>query len=209
MRKSLFSLFMSIALLVSFSTPSWAKVVDLHSLQAQLSQNEVVRGDFKQNRHLEMFNQPLTSIGIFTLSKSHGLLWQQQIPFPVNLILTQDKLRQTFANQAPKTITAQENPMAFYFSHVFLSVFHGDTTALKEQFTLDFSAQDNGQWQLVLTPKQAPLNAVFKAITLSGNTHIDQLILEELRGDKTEIEFTQQTSLPKELTDAEKAQFDF
>lgn len=80
---------------------------------------------------------------------------------------------------------------------------------MKEQFTLDFSAQDSGQWQLVLTPKQAPLNAVFKAITLSGNTHIDQLMLEELRGDKTEIEFTQQASLPKELTDAEKAQFDF
>ncbi|HDM8224678.1 TPA: outer membrane lipoprotein carrier protein LolA [Vibrio campbellii] len=209
MRKSLFSLFVSMALLVSFSTPSWAKVVDLDSLQAQLSQNEVIRGDFKQSRHLEMFNQPLTSTGIFTLSKSHGLLWQQQIPFAVNLVLTQDKLRQTFANQAPKTITAQENPMAFYFSHVFLSVFHGDTTALKEQFTLDFSAQDSGQWQLVLTPKRAPLNAVFKAITLSGNTHIDQLMLEELRGDKTEIEFTQQASLPKELTDAEKAQFDF
>lgn len=64
MRKSLFSLFVSMALLVSFSTPSWAKVVDLDSLQAQLSQNEVVRGDFKQSRHLEMFNQPLTSTGI-------------------------------------------------------------------------------------------------------------------------------------------------
>ncbi|MGL5407614.1 MAG: outer membrane lipoprotein carrier protein LolA, partial [Shewanella sp.] len=79
----------------------------------------------------------------------------------------------------------------------------------KEQFILDFSAQDNGEWQLVLTPQQAPLNTAFKAITLSGKTHIDQLMLEEWRGDKTQIEFTQQTSWPKELTDAEKAQFDF
>ncbi|CAH1604848.1 LolA family protein [Vibrio jasicida] len=197
------------SLLMLFSVSAWAQVTDLESLQQQLSQNEIVRGDFKQSRHLEMFNQPLTSTGKFTLSKSHGLLWQQQVPFAVNLVLTQNKLRQTFGDQVSKIITAQENPMAFYFSHVFLSVFHGDTAALKTQFTLNFSAQENGKWQLSLTPKQAPLNAVFKVITLSGEQHIDQLMLEELRGDKTEIEFTQQTSLPLEMTDAEKAQFDF
>ncbi|CAH1578321.1 MULTISPECIES: LolA family protein [Vibrio] len=197
------------SLLMLFSVSAWAQVTDLESLQQQLSQNEIVRGDFKQSRHLEMFNQPLTSTGKFTLSKSHGLLWQQQVPFAVNLVLTQNKLRQTFGDQVSKIITAQENPMAFYFSHVFLSVFHGDTAALKAQFTLNFSAQENGKWQLALTPKQAPLNAVFKVITLSGEQHIDQLMLEELRGDKTEIEFTQQTSLPLEMTDAEKAQFDF
>ncbi len=203
MRNWLFSL------LILLSTSSWAQIADLNALQQQLSQNEILRGDFKQSRHIEMFKQPLTSTGKFTLSRSNGLLWQQQLPFEVNLVLTQNKLRQTFASQAPKTITAQENPMAFYFSHIFLSVFHGNTDALQEQFTLDFSDTGNSSWQLALTPKQAPLNSVFKVITLSGSEHINHLMLEELRGDKTEIEFSQQTSLPQALTDAEKVQFDF
>ncbi|MEF1310287.1 outer membrane lipoprotein carrier protein LolA [Vibrio mytili] len=197
---------LSFALL--FSVSAWANVTDLTSLQQQLSQHPVVRGDFTQQRHLDMFNQPLRSSGHFTLSQMHGLLWQQDTPFPVNLVLTENKLRQTFADQEPKTISAKDNPMAFYFSRIFLSVFHGDTTALKTQFSLDFSA-DKGQWRLVLVPKQPPLNAVFKSIVLSGNEHIDNLTLQELRGDKTDIEFSHQTSIPQELTDAEDAQFRF
>ncbi len=186
----------------------WAQVTDLSSLQSQLQQYSIVRGDFTQSRKIEMFEQPLTSGGSFLLDKSHGLLWQQSTPFPVNLVLTQDKLRQTFANQPPQVITAKENPMAFYFSQIFLSVFHGDTEQLKSQFDLQFEPQQDG-WQLTLIPKAAPLNAVFKSITLQGNTDIDALSLEEIRGDKTEIQFTNQTHQPETLTDAEQTQFQF
>tara|TARA_Y100001956_G_scaffold81524_2_gene99303 strand:+ start:577 stop:1185 length:609 start_codon:yes stop_codon:yes gene_type:complete len=194
--------------LIALSPFALAQVTDLNSLQQQLAQSETVRGDFTQSRHLEMFDQPLSSQGTFTLSKSHGLLWQQETPFPVHLVLTEDKLRQTFAGQDPQTITAQENPMAFYFSHVFLAVFHGDTKALKEQFTISFSTQE-GSWNIILTPIKAPLNAVFQHITLKGRDDIEHLELQELRGDKTEIAFTNQTSEPQGLTDAEQAQFSF
>lgn len=194
--------------LITLSPIATAQVTDLNSLQQQLAQSETVRGDFTQSRHLEMFDQPLSSQGQFTLSKSRGLLWQQESPFPVHLVLTEDKLRQTFAGQEPQTITAQENPMAFYFSHVFLAVFHGDTAALKEQFTIQFSAE-SGHWRIKLTPIKAPLNAVFQHITLTGRDDIEHLELQELRGDKTEIAFTNQTSEPQGLTDAEQAQFSF
>lgn len=185
-----------------------AQVSDLTALQSQLAAHNIVRGDFTQLRHIEMFAQPLSSEGQFTLSKDKGLLWQQTTPFPVNLVLTQDKLRQTFAGQEPQTITAQDNPMAFYFSHVFLAVFHGDTDALKEQFDVSFSS-DDAQWTITLAPTQAPLNSVFETITLSGQENINQLVLQELRGDKTEILFSNQTHQPEGLTDAEQAQFSF
>ncbi len=94
--------------------------------------------------------------------------WQQTEPFAVNLVLT-DKLRRTFADQARKRSLHKENPMAFYFSRVFIRVPRG-YFCTAEQFTLDFSVENN-QWQLVLVPKQSPLNSVFKAITLSGKTH--------------------------------------
>lgn len=190
-----------------FST-AMAQVTDLASLQTQLQRFEIVRGDFTQSRKIEMFAEPLSSQGTFLLDKAHGLLWQQSTPFPVNLVLTQDKLRQTFADQAPQTITAQENPMAFYFSHIFLSVFHGDTEQLQSEFDLDFSVQDE-QWTLVLTPKGAPLNAVFKHITLQGQDDINALSLQEVRGDNTEIRFSAQTHEPQTLSQAEQAQFEF
>ncbi|MER0342114.1 outer membrane lipoprotein carrier protein LolA [Vibrio vulnificus] len=191
-----------------FSPLSWAQVNNLDELQAQLSKHDLVRGQFTQQRHLEMFNQPLSSQGQFVLDKSHGLLWQQQTPFPVNLVLTQDKLRQSFAGQAPQVITAEQNPMAFYFSRIFLSVFHGDTSALQRQFELTLHVDDNG-WQLDLTPTAAPLNAVFSKITLRGNEEIDQLELVEKRGDRTDIQFSQQTHTPKQLSETEQKQFAF
>ncbi|MCK6264371.1 outer membrane lipoprotein carrier protein LolA [Vibrio sp. ZSDE26] len=187
---------------------SLVRVNDLDDLQQQLSQHPIVRGDFTQLRHLEMFKQPLSSTGEFTLSKRDGLLWQQHQPFPVNLVLTENQLRQTFSDQPPQVITAKENPMAFYFSHIFLSVFHGDTEALKAQFELDFSSSDS-QWTLHLTPTQAPLNAVFEQIVLQGTQDIDALTLIEVRGDKTEILFTNQNHQPEYLTDVEQAQFEF
>lgn len=199
---------MSVCLSLMATTGVLAQVTDLASLQAQLQQSPIIRGDFTQSRTLAMFEQPLVSGGSFLLEKQHGLLWQQNTPFPVNLVLTQDKLRQTFANQPAQVITAKENPMAFYFSKIFLSVFHGDTEQLQSQFDLQFSPQ-NEYWQLVLTPKEAPLNAVFKSIVIQGNQDIDSLVLEEVRGDKTEITFTNQTHQPENLTDAEQAQFQF
>ncbi|AQP35820.1 LolA family protein [Vibrio anguillarum] len=194
--------------LALFSPLLWAQVTDLASLQAQLAKHQIVRGEFTQLRHIEMFAQPLSSAGKFLLDKQNGLLWQQNSPFPVNLVLTQDKLRQTFANQPPQVITEKENPMAFYFSHLFLSVFHGDTQQLNEQFTMTLHSED-GQWQLNLTPRNAPLSSVFTSITLTGRDDIDGLILQEVRGDKTEIQFTNQNHQPERLTHAEQAQFNF
>ncbi|CAH6940515.1 putative transmembrane protein [Vibrio chagasii] len=191
-----------------------AAVSSISELQTVLSENSIVRGEFTQTRNMEMFAQPLTSHGTFLLDKSSGLLWTQTTPFPVNLVLTNNKLSQKFADQPAKIITDKENPMAFYFSHIFLSVFHGDTQKLQEQFSLSFqpatvqsSDHNTGSWTLTLKPKSAPMNAVFEAITLQGNGDIERIELKEIRGDSTVIEFSQLSHQPEVLSDAEAQQF--
>ncbi|WKY58734.1 outer membrane lipoprotein carrier protein LolA [Vibrio sp. SNU_ST1] len=195
---------------------STATVGSISELQTVLSENSIVRGEFTQTRNMEMFAQPLTSQGTFLLDKSNGLLWTQATPFPVSLVLTDNKLSQRFADQPAKIITDQENPMAFYFSHIFLSVFHGDTQKLQEQFSLSFEPTTkqnsdksikNTSWTLTLTPKSAPMNAVFEAISLQGQNDIERIELKEIRGDSTVIEFSQLSHLPEVLSDAEAQQF--
>ncbi|MBB1461848.1 hypothetical protein A165_05140 [Vibrio tasmaniensis ZS-17] len=199
---------------------STATVGSISDLQIVLSANNIVRGEFTQTRNMEMFAQPLTSQGTFLLDKSNGLLWTQTTPFPVSLVLTDNKLSQRFADQPAKIITDKENPMAFYFSHIFLSVFHGDTQKLQEQFSLDFepatttntdasanSSSQDTRWTLTLKPKSAPMNAVFEAITLQGQNDIERIELREIRGDSTVIEFSQLSHLPEVLSDAEAQQF--
>ena len=204
------SLCFSLTVMISVS----AQAISLPELQQQLSNQPIVRGDFEQTRKMEMFNQPLTSQGQFLLAEKQGLLWQQTTPFPVSLILTKDKLSQQFADQPAQVVSASENPMVFYFSHVFLSLFKGDTSQLTDQF--DMVLTDNtktttkeSQWQLVLTPKSAPLNAVFKTITINGQDYINHLTLTEIRGDITDITFSNQRTVPAELTSEEQRAFQF
>ncbi|MFC1237672.1 outer membrane lipoprotein carrier protein LolA [Vibrio sp. F74] len=199
---------LTIALYLLFVFSPSLQAKSLQDVQTLLAAQSLVRGDFEQHRTMEMFSQPLTSTGNFVIHKKSGLLWQQTAPFPVNIILTDDKLSQQFANQPAQVMTEKENPMAFYFSHIFLSLFDGNAQQLNQQFTTSFS--DNAEvWTLTLTPNQAPLNAVFSDITISGTLYINQIELTEVRGDKTTILFNNQTEQPNTLTPDESAFFHF
>ncbi|MCL2916436.1 outer membrane lipoprotein carrier protein LolA [Shewanella corallii] len=179
--------------------------ITLQQLQQTLAAHELVKGDFEQVRNLSMFSQPLSSSGHFVLSRQQGLWWQQTQPFPVSLVLTKNKLSQQFGTEAPQLMNADENPMVFYFSHLFLSLFQGDTQKLQEQFDVALSG-DADNWTLALTPRTPPLTQVFTSIVLKGDENLDKLELTELRGDSTRISFTDQ-SHPSTLTQEEQSVF--
>ncbi|MEI6897980.1 MAG: outer membrane lipoprotein carrier protein LolA [Psychromonas sp.] len=191
----------SFLLFCSFSLTA----LTLEQLQQQLMMQQILRGDFSQSKTLQMFNQPLLSDGAFLLSQQQGLIWRQHNPFPVVLVLAKDKLRQQFEGQDAAVIDAQDNPMVFYFSHFFLSLFKGDLSALESQFSLSLTANKKGHWRLHLEPKQPPLNNIFKYIDIEGENQIQRLTLIELKGDSSVINFTnvrQQTQLSPQDKDA-------
>jgi len=177
-------------------------------VQQRLTAHTLLRGLFTQSKTIQMFNQPLVSQGTFLIEHEQGLLWQQREPFPVSLALVKDKLSQQFAGQAVEVIAAKDNPMVFYFTHLFLSLFKGDLDGLTTQFDLQLNEQKTG-WFLLLTPKSAPLNKVFSTISIAGSEFIDTLVLTELNGDISEIKFSQQESTPEKLTEDEQRAFQF
>lgn len=206
LNKRLFSnVFTALLLCCSFS----ASAITFEQLQQQLMQQQLLRGDFKQSKQLKMFNEPLVSEGTFLLSHQQGLIWSQNTPFPVSLVLAKDKLRQQFAGQAPEIIEASDNPMVFYFSHLFLSLFKGDLSALESQFDMTLTEQQKDVWSLQLSPSQAPLNKVFKNIVITGKAQIQQLILLELSGDSSTIQFSNIRTQPATISQKESDAFNF
>ena len=197
-------LFSCLFLMVSINVLAF----DMGDLQDKLTEHELVRGEFTQNKKMKMFKAPLLSTGTFLLTKKEGLVWSQKTPFPVSIVLIKDKLSQKFSGKNPQIIEAKANPMVFYFSHLFLSLFKGDINALEDQFQLSLSGNSTS-WRLKLLPKSAPLNNVFSDISISGGEYINELRLSELSGDVSEITFSHQKILPKELTSDEKRTFDF
>ncbi|MGR6861098.1 outer membrane lipoprotein carrier protein LolA [Aliivibrio salmonicida] len=194
-----------LSLSVLFSANSFA--FDVNDLQQQLAQSTLVRGDFQQVRTMQMFSQPLLTSGSFLLDHEQGLLWQQTKPFPITLTLTQNKLRQSINGEA-QVMTDAENPMSFYFTRLFLSLFKGDTDAIKENFTLVLSGEKEA-WTLVLIPTTSPIDSVFKSIKVEGGIYLNRVVLSEVRGDVTEMVFLKQLSQPATLTEEESRAFTF
>jgi hypothetical protein len=199
-----FKLFAALILLFSVSV----QAVTLAEIEQKLTAHSLLRGLFTQSKTLQMFNQPLISKGHFLLEQEQGLFWQQLEPFPVSLVLVKDKLSQQYGGQAPEVIAAKDNPMVFYFTHLFLSLFKGEMADLTEQFDMQLS-EENAHWSLLLTPKAAPLNSVFSSIAISGSEFIDLLVLTELSGDISQISFSRQQTLPDTLSEDEQRAFQF
>lgn len=195
-----------IVLFCLFSTVIQA--LTLSDLQQTLTAHTLLRGEFTQTKTMQMFNQPLRSQGNFLLEQNQGLLWRQTAPFPVSMALVKDKLSQQFGDQAAEVIIAKDNPMVFYFSHLFLSLFKGDMEGLSAQFEMKLSDKD-GHWLLLLTPKSAPLNKIFASISIAGREFIDLLVLQELSGDISEIKFSQQHTTPNTLSEEEQHALQF
>jgi len=196
--------FIMLLLACSISIPA----LTLDELQQKLMTEQPLRGDFSQSKTLQIFDRPLVSKGTFLLSHEQGLVWQQMHPFSVLLVLANNKLSQQFADQAPEIIEAKDNPMVFYFSHLFLAIFKGDLNALNEQFELTLKNNNEG-WVLHLKPNSAPLNKVFSTIEIHGGEQINKLNLIELNGDITLISFTHISNLPAQLSEQEKDVFNF
>ncbi|KKD61136.1 hypothetical protein RN22_07515 [Grimontia sp. AD028] len=182
---------------------TWA--FGLSDLQNTLEKSAVISGDFEQTKDIAMLSKPLVSNGNFVLSEKEGLLWLQATPFPVTLILSDQTLRQKMPGQPEQVIHAKDNPMAFYFSDLFLGLFHADADVLNQQFSYELDGSPEA-WTLVLTPTEAPLTKVFSQITLSGGHNIDVLTMEELRGDKTTVTFSN-IQRASALTDEERRAF--
>ncbi len=186
-----------------------AQGITLDELQQNFSQQPVIRARFNQIRHIQGMAQPLHSSGEFIIARDVGLWWQQQQPFALTLVLDDHHMVQRMPGQDAVIITAQSNPQMFQFNHLLRAFFQADRTLLAQHFLMDFRDTGHQGWQLILTPKSSPLDKLFSHIQLQGQTYLNNLILNDALGDRTEITFHHQRQIPETLSDAERQHFVF
>ncbi len=193
------------ALLWPFGAQAWS----LAEVQNQLASQEVVRAHFEQERWISTMSQPLRSSGRLVVSRAQGLWWQQEKPFPLKLVLTDERMMQQVAEQPPQIMTAQSSPQLFHIIQLLRAVMQADRKSLEQSFTLRFQDLGSQGWQLDLTPKGQPLDRLFKTITLTGQAQLQGVVLNDRQGDRTEIRFSRHVLSPSELSHEETQQFRF
>ncbi|MDO5091517.1 MAG: outer membrane lipoprotein carrier protein LolA [Cardiobacteriaceae bacterium] len=154
-------------------------------LTAQLQSPAHLQGEFHQTRHLPNLATPLASHGRFVLVPGKLLLWQMETPFALTLRVRADGIAQQDANGHWQTSRQSGQEMQV---RLFMALLGGDVAALEEQFALQLTGNADA-WQLRLVPQSALMQQIFAHITLSGDSVVREVVLEETRGDRTLLRF--------------------
>ena len=171
----------ALALWLLFAAPALA--FDLAELSEQLSQPEVVRGHFVQEKNLRDLPLALTSQGQFVLAKAHGLLWYLQKPLQQDFRITANNISQRTENG---WLTLPGHSASAQQNRLFLAVLQGNSQALEHDFDLTLNGSADN-WQLSLIPRGLLLKQVFSRIEISGGSLVERIELHEVQGDSTRI----------------------
>jgi outer membrane lipoprotein-sorting protein len=183
--------------------------VTLDEIQKRFAAAPVMRAQFEQERQIKGMVQPLHSSGRVVVAKNKGLWWQQRQPFPMRLIVGDNRMVQVMGNQPPQAITAQSNPQMFQFNQLLRTLFYIDRKTLEKDFISEFSDLGQGKWRLVLIPSDETLSGLFRSITLYGEKSLDRVELHDVEEDSTEITFSHYQPEPHKLTQEERKRFVF
>lgn len=168
----------------------------LADITSRLVKAPITQGTFQQEKHIKILSRPLMSSGLFTYDQSKGVMWKTLDPLPSLLLVNESQL-----------ITGQgEQNVPAAFGKVFKAMLGGDLNELTEGFLMTGENKDNA-WQLQLTPTDQFLQKIISTITLSGDSELRTLELQEVTGNFTRIGFTQITH-PNQLSTEQQADFE-
>ncbi len=179
MKKQL-SMLLQYALASLWLVSAGALAFDEDQLAQQLAQDQVLRGDFVQEKHLRGLPQPLRSHGRFVLA-ADGLLWDLDKPLPRKYRISSQGV--ALLQDGDWQLQGKQDAAARQ-SRLFLSVLQGDQQGLREEFDLQLQG-DEDDWLLSLLPKSLLLKQIFQRIDVQGGTHVRSIELLESQGDRT------------------------
>jgi hypothetical protein len=199
---------LAIAIIAAASAMTASAKADepLSLIRHLLLQNSIICADFEQHKSLRALNRPLVSRGKLRFLAGTGILWQVQEPIPTRVLIKNDALVKWDEENKPHRLSVGQTPIFQALSDVFAAVFSGEMEGLRDAFEVEPEINDPN-WRLTLTPRDKSLSAIISAIRLAGGRFIEELIIEERRGDQTLIQFSNVTAKTCELSSAEQGYF--
>ncbi len=170
----------------------------------RLQRISVMRGRFSQRKQIKILKRPLLSRGFMLFSSKQGLYWQIESPLSSIAIFT----KQGIFEKRNGVISRRKQAKAGNFGNLFTAIFSGDTGTLSRHFGIYFSAKTD-YWNIGLIPKTGMLQKALRKIILKGSQQVEEVFIEEQRGDTTLLQFSGIKTVPAKLTSREEKYFDF
>lgn len=157
-----------------------------------LTDGEVLRGRFTQERHLKGFAAPLKSEGSFVLAPGQGLIWRTEKPFAISTVITAGGLAQEVNGNQTMKMPAAKLPFLSRLYAMLGGALAGDWKNLDEDFNLTQSGND-ADWRLDMVPKHPDNVAMpFRSIAIAGRQFVESVTLTKPDDDFDKLTFFDQ-----------------
>lgn len=156
----------------------------LTALTESRAKGAILRGRFRQTKHVALLREPLISTGTFLIAPPDRVRWEVTTPEALVIEVTDGRLR---AGPPGKLEEVRHVPVAALAE--IGGVLAGDPRALRTRFQVRRGERPGA---FVLVPEDAALKRVIDKIELSldaGTGAPRRVVLFEQGGDSSEIEF--------------------
>ncbi len=177
---------------------------DLDSIRARLSKNTIVHADFTQIKTLEAFNRPVKSSGRLVVSQKQGILWQVRSPYQVTFVVKKGAFLEVHKDGTVKNRGSGGVRSYSHISRLFEALFSVNAQELKKYFQIK-GLEGEERWQLELVPLEDMVKYL-KSVVITGTDFVDDISIEEPRGDTILVTFSNQSG-NNPLTDDETRLF--
>lgn len=186
------ALSMSLSMAAVFDHPVNAtSKQELSSALLQMTRHEVVTGDFKQTKSIKKLNRDFVSTGTFRISKTSGIVWKTQKPFPSELTVSDAGISERNVNGQVRVISSNDNPVFVQFSKTIQAVFSGNLSELETNFNIFCEKTSNG-YMVGLVPREKAVQKVIANIVMDVSENLEKVVITDGEGSPVVYEFSNQ-----------------
>ena len=171
----------------------------LARILTQMNRHNTVTGDFKQTKSIKKLNRDFVTTGTFRISKTAGIVWKTQKPFPSEMTVSDDGITERNASGQVRTISTKDNPVFAQISTTIQALFSGNLSELETRFNIYYlTLADGGEYgdkschKIGLVPREASVRKMIANIEMDVSDHLDKVVITDGEGSPVIYEFTNQ-----------------
>jgi hypothetical protein len=191
--------------LILFALTALFAAVSLSDVRAEtavLTDGDVLRGRFVQERHMQGFARPIRSEGSFVIAPGRGLIWRAETPFAVTTVVSPAGLVQSVDGTETTRLASARLPFLSRLYDMLAGALAGDWRSLDGVFSVTRGAD---QVSLVPVRPDDPTAAQISSITARLGRFVEAVEIKKPNGDFDRLTFRDQTLNDHPLEAAEAA----
>ncbi len=160
-------------------------------LKSSASKLTSIESDFTQVKHLDMFDEDVTSSGKFSYKKENKISLIYSKPISYTIVINNGKLK-IVADGKKSIMSLNSNKMMNEMQDMITACMIGDLSNMSNDYILNYQ-EDNQQYLIKITPKSNSVKEYVSNIEIwlsKTDMSVDQLRMYETETDYTDYKFS-------------------